>query len=125
MKTQFLKYFWMVSFIILCVGCGSYKPLLNLKGKKVFGKIIDRDSNQAMIGLSIVEYDKYHNGTYTDTLGRFELILEGVHPVVVISGYYEAIFVEINPDEYNLIVLEEGIIKKSRKLIKCVTKFQH
>ncbi len=108
--------------IMATSGCKSYAPLLDLSGKMVRGKIIDQESGEPMIGQSIIEFNS-PNGTITDTSGYFELQFQGNHPILELSGFYEPLYVKINPDEYNLILLDEGLSKKSRKLFKKVFKY--
>ena len=115
---------YILGFIIVTsLGCKSYTPLLDLSGKTVRGQIIDQESGEPMIGQSVIEFNNARNGTLTDITGYFEIQFQGNHPILELTGCFEPLYVKIEPDEHNVIKLDFGLTKKSRKLYKSVSRF--
>lgn len=88
------------------------------------GKIIDGETGEILIGQSVNEYDRFTNNTLTDTLGNFELKFLGNNPIITLTGFYEPFYLEINPNEFNNIVLDSKVIKESKKTFNRISKFE-
>jgi hypothetical protein len=106
------------------INCNSYKPRIGVSGKIIKGKIIDGETGEILIGQSVNEYDRFTNNTLTDTLGNFELKFLGNNPIIALTGFYEPFYIEMNPNEFNNIVLDSKTIKESKKTFNRISKFR-
>ena len=88
----------------------------------VKGIIKEGENREPMIGQIVSDYNRIYNSAYTDTTGYFELKFQGDHPIVVLSGFYQPIYVQINPDEFNEIIIDEKLQKTSYKLHRALDR---
>ena len=102
---------------ILLGNCNAYRPIPELNGQNVRGKIVD-EKGEVLIGQDLFEFDRNSNNTITDTLGNFELIFLGNNPIIQLTGFYEPLFIKISSKNFNEIILNSAIIKESRKISK-------
>lgn len=108
---------------ITLTSCYTYKSIPDLKGEYVVGAIYNGETQEALIGQKISEFNYLMNSSLTDTDGLFEIQFQAEHPIIVIHGYYEPLYVEIDPYEFNLIVINPQLEKKSRRLIKKLNSY--
>lgn len=104
--------------MITLTSCRVNKALNSLQGLEIAGKIIDSENDEVIIGLTIREYKKYTNETKTDVTGNFSLVLTTKYPIIQIDGYGEPVYVEINSNEFNRIVIDKKLIKRSKRISK-------
>ena len=109
---------------ISLLGCTSLKKIPELKGRVVEGQILDGDSNEAIIGINVGEYEYMQYSKMTDINGFFEIKFKGEIPVIVLSGGYAPIYAKVNPETFNKIIINGSSYKKSNKLIKEVEKLK-
>ncbi|MEM9546449.1 MAG: hypothetical protein AAGA77_10785 [Bacteroidota bacterium] len=99
-------------------GCTTFKPIPDLPGKVIRGKIIDKESGEVFIGKQIREYGTYINAAMTNISGEFELVFKETIPIIILEGHYDPVHVSIKPDEYNIIEYGHKTIRKSSRLSK-------
>jgi hypothetical protein len=89
-----------------------------MNGKTMRGRVIDAETGEILIGMTVIEYDNATNFAQTDTNGNFQLTFSGNTPLVILSGYCETYYIELDKYEFNNIILDKKTIKKSRRTYK-------
>lgn len=98
--------------------CASQHPIIDVSGEDILGQILDGESGEELIGLTVHEFNRPLNHTRTDSAGNFKLTLKGKHPLISITGYYEPLLIEVLIGSFNKIVINKETLKKSKTLKK-------
>jgi len=122
-----MKHFLLLIFVSICLSaCSNTKPFVNAKGKVVKGVIVENldgeGSMEHMIAMTVAECSNHFNNTMTNLEGEFEIKFEGTYSLVLLTGFYDGVYVELDANNFNRIVLDDKLLRQSRRLKKSVKK---
>ena len=96
----------MMRLIFITIALFACMPFVQAQNRIVTGKVTDAETQEPLIGVSIIRTDDAMTGTITDVDGRFELALPGENPTVLKFIYlgYQDEFRTVDPGEIEIAV---------------------